>query len=579
MIKHNPGDVINNRYRVVALLNKGGFGAIYRAWDLNLAAPCALKHNIDDSPGAAEQFAREASFLANLRHPNLPRVLDHFTIPGQGQYLVMDYIPGEDLQEMLDNAGGPLPEAQVLGWIQQVMDALIYLHWQDPPVVHRDIKPANVRITPEGTAMLVDFGIAKRFQVDQRTSLGAQAATPGFSPAEQYSQAPTDERSDVYSLGATVYAALTGQTPPESIVLASGTALVPPSKINPRISPNVEATLLKAMAVTPEDRYQSMSEFKEAIFGDGEQDAAARVESAAPVLETVMVVNEPVAANAASSYPGGAPTVNASDYIPEGNIEPARNRKLGLVCGGIVALLILMLLCGVGSWYAYSYFSDTQAVDNHATDTQLAQEQEYMNQTRAALDFELGSLATQYAGQTAASQAPTETSLPEIPSATVEQVAVTDTPQASPTAEVSLDEVMITEWGMAYFAKLTGGCYEKPALCFKLNDNYRDTQSGVHASLISKEEILIDPSWPNPHLVFWTHSILPHKGQLDISANGDWSTLRQFDTKRVEWQENAIDLSMFKGKNIVIKFWSMVNGYPQSTWFLENLKIVPDYKP
>jgi len=199
-----PGQLLNSRYRIVKLLGQGGFGAVYRAWDTNLHGPVAVKENFDPSPASQNQFAREASMLFLLRHNNLPRVIDHFNIPGQGQYLVMDFIEGEDLQAMLDQTGGPLDEATVLPWIEQVCDALEYMHSQNPPVIHRDIKPANIKITPQGQAILVDFGIAKTFDPNLATTQGARAVTPGFSPNEQYGQGRTDARTDVYALGATL---------------------------------------------------------------------------------------------------------------------------------------------------------------------------------------------------------------------------------------------------------------------------------------------------------------------------------------------------------------------------------------
>jgi len=166
------GQLINNRYRIVKKLGQGGFGAVYRAWDTNLNGPCAVKENFDTSPKAQKQFAREASLLFNLNHPHLPRVFDHFFIPGQGQYLVMDYIEGEDLQEMLQRVGGALPESQVIEWIGHVCDALDYLHTQNPPIIHRDIKPANIKITHPGKALLVDFGIAKVTPLKKPSFLG-----------------------------------------------------------------------------------------------------------------------------------------------------------------------------------------------------------------------------------------------------------------------------------------------------------------------------------------------------------------------------------------------------------------------
>src|SRR4030067_2171870 len=204
------GQTINNRYRVVKLLGQGGFGAVYRAWDSNLRKPCAVKENLDISPEAQRQFNREATVLANLSHPNLPRVTDYFTIEDQGQYLVMDFVEGEDLATLIQRAGES-PVAQAITWIGQVADAISYLHQRVPPVVHRDIKPANIRVTPEGRAMLVDFGLVKLFDPQMKTTIGARAVTPGFAPPEQYGQGSTDPRTDIYALGATMYNITTNQ--------------------------------------------------------------------------------------------------------------------------------------------------------------------------------------------------------------------------------------------------------------------------------------------------------------------------------------------------------------------------------
>jgi len=219
------GEIINNRYRIVRLLCEGGFGAVYRAWDINLKGPVAVKENHEISPQAQKQFTHEAELLFKLRHPNLPRVTDHFFVPEQGQYLVMDYVEGEDLQTMLDARGGkPLPEQQVLPWVEQVCDALTYLHSQDPPILHRDIKPGNIKITPDGEAMLVDFGIAKVYDPDHHTTVGARAVTPGYSPPEQYGTG-TDAQSDVYARAASPDAALRAQAADELALDASHRAV------------------------------------------------------------------------------------------------------------------------------------------------------------------------------------------------------------------------------------------------------------------------------------------------------------------------------------------------------------------
>ena len=178
------GQVLNSRYRIVRLLGQGGFGAVYRAWDTNLNEPVALKESFETTPSAQKQFQLEAKLLFKLHHANLPRVHDFFIIQDQGMYLVMDYIEGEDLGQMQERNGGPLPEAQVLPYIKQVCDALIYLHNLNPPIIHRDIKPANIRIDSQGQAFLVDFGIAKVYDANLKTTQSARAITPGFSPVE-----------------------------------------------------------------------------------------------------------------------------------------------------------------------------------------------------------------------------------------------------------------------------------------------------------------------------------------------------------------------------------------------------------
>src|SRR5512133_636417 len=203
------GALLHKRYRIVEILGQGGMGSVYRAVDENLGVDVAVKENLFTTDEYARQFRLEAVILANLRHPNMPRVTDHFVIVGQGQYLVMDYIEGEDLRQRMERVG-ILPEEEVILIGAAVCDALSYLGTRKTPIIHRDIKPGNVKITPQGQIFLVDFGLAKTMQGSQATTTGARAMTPGFSPPEQYGTARTDQRSDIFSLGATLYAALTG---------------------------------------------------------------------------------------------------------------------------------------------------------------------------------------------------------------------------------------------------------------------------------------------------------------------------------------------------------------------------------
>jgi len=260
------GQVLNNRYRIVNLLGQGGYGAVYRAWDITLSHRCALKENLETSEEARSQFEQEAIVLAGLRHPNLPRVTDHFFIPGEGQYLVMDYIEGRELTDIITDERTFVSETQVLGWIDQVCSALEYLHGQTPSVIHRDVKPQNIIIDEDDHAILVDFGIFKLFDSQVSTAKGARGVTPGYSPPEQYGRGRTDARSDEYSVGATLYYALTGVDPVDAIErLVHHQPMLRPSELNPSISPPTEKSILKAMQLESNDRYQTIAALRDAL--------------------------------------------------------------------------------------------------------------------------------------------------------------------------------------------------------------------------------------------------------------------------------------------------------------------------
>jgi len=242
-------------------------GAVYRAHDRNLDVEVAVKENFFVSAESARQFQREAHLLFELRHPGLPRVMDHFVVEGQGQYLVMDYIEGDDGREILEKNEGPLDEETVMDWAIQILEALKYLHARQPPVIHRDVKPANIKITTEGRAMLVDFGLAKEYDSTKSTTVGAKAFTPGFAPPEQYGQGRTDPRTDVYSFGATLYNLLTNKVPADGLRRAMDKErLIAVRDLNPRVSPHVAAAIERATEVKPEDRFESAEAFEAALL-------------------------------------------------------------------------------------------------------------------------------------------------------------------------------------------------------------------------------------------------------------------------------------------------------------------------
>jgi eukaryotic-like serine/threonine-protein kinase len=261
------GALLHKRYRIVEILGQGGMGSVYRAVDENLGVDVAVKENLFTTDEYARQFRLEAVILANLRHPNLPRVTDHFVIGDQGQYLVMDYIEGEDLRQRMERQGNiQEDDAILLG--AAMCDALTYLHTRKPPILHRDIKPGNVKITPDGHIFLVDFGLAKVLHGSQATTTGARAMTPGYSPPEQYGTARTDPRTDIYSLGATLYAALTGIIPEDGLARAmDNTQLTPLRKRNSKVSRRLAQAIEKAMGIDPADRFQNGEEFKRALLG------------------------------------------------------------------------------------------------------------------------------------------------------------------------------------------------------------------------------------------------------------------------------------------------------------------------
>jgi serine/threonine-protein kinase len=257
-------------------------GAIYQAEDTRLEGRlCALKETISEPNAPPErleqtqaQFHREASVLARLDHPNLPKVSDYFLHDGR-DYLVMDFVSGRDLRDLLEEARGQgkfLPEEDVLAWAGQLCDALEYLHSQDPPVLHRDIKPANIKLTPTGTIKLVDFGLVKLLAPDDNQTITVLQGrgTVQYTPLEQYGgdTGHTDARSDIYSLGATLYHLLTAQPPLEAKQrFLKPNAMPTARQLNPNVSAQVDQALTHAMAMHPDDRPSNIAEFRAELFG------------------------------------------------------------------------------------------------------------------------------------------------------------------------------------------------------------------------------------------------------------------------------------------------------------------------
>ncbi len=223
---------------------------------------------------AREQFLREATVLARLDHPNLPKVSDFFSI-GSRDYLSMDYVPGKDLRTLMleaRHAGRFLEESDVLNWANQLADALVYLHSQNPPIVHRDIKPSNLKLTPSGLVKLVDFGLVKLMAPGEITITVLQGqGTALYTPLEQFGgdSGHTDVRSDIYAFGATLYHLLTNQAPVNARDrFLNPECMAPPRQVNPNISLRTERAILWAMNLHPDERPETMDVFRQALLGD-----------------------------------------------------------------------------------------------------------------------------------------------------------------------------------------------------------------------------------------------------------------------------------------------------------------------
>lgn len=276
------GTLLQGRYKIMEPLNEGGMSVVYLAEDQVLGNRVAVKEMKDgflsaqERALAAQQFRKEAHILANLEHPGLPRVSNFFE-QNQRHYLVMDYISGNTLEALLHQHEGRLPEALVLCIGAAVCRVLDYLHQVQPAVIFRDLKPSNIMLSraglgdgEEGRVKLIDFGISKIFDAVQGThTIIKGAGTPGFAPPEQYGaqgRMRTDTRSDIYSLGATMYALLTGQVPTEATDRwMNGVVLPAPTSLNPQIGAPTEALILKMMELKPQDRPKTAREVFDAI--------------------------------------------------------------------------------------------------------------------------------------------------------------------------------------------------------------------------------------------------------------------------------------------------------------------------
>jgi eukaryotic-like serine/threonine-protein kinase len=365
-----PETVLQGRYRVVRQLGQGGMGAVYEAIDERLDTTVALKETLFGDERLRKQFEREARLLARMHHPALPRVSDHFS-EADGQFLVMQFIAGDDLAQMMKDKQGPFPPDQVLRWGDQLLDALDYLHTQEPQIIHRDIKPQNLKLTSRGQIILLDFGLAKGETAGLSavtTSASIYGYTPNYAPLEQIQGQGTDPRSDIYALSATLYHLMTGVKPPDALTRAAAMVngqadpLVPANQISGAIGPEVASVLMRGMSQNRTQRYASAAGMRAALKGTEEVVTLAGKAEAATIL-----FQQPDVTQVDPAGPTVRSTAARTGETTVVQQLPPTRRRTSAWAAGIAAVILIGAIFGV--FYAYQRRNRTttqQPPDNAA---------------------------------------------------------------------------------------------------------------------------------------------------------------------------------------------------------------------
>jgi eukaryotic-like serine/threonine-protein kinase len=371
-----PEIVLQGRYRIVRQLGQGGMGAVYEAVDERLDTVVALKETLFTDEKLRKQFEREARLLARLSHQALPKVSDHFN-EADGQFLVMQYIAGQDFFEMMAHRNDPFSQEEVLGWGDQLCDVLDYLHTQDPQIIHRDIKPQNLKRTARGQVVLLDFGLAKGSAGQMSvvtTSASIFGYTPNYAPLEQVQGLGTDPRSDIYSLSATLFHLLTNIKPPDALTRASAIVnglpdpLPPANEVTSNVSTAVAAVLSKGMSQKRDDRYESAALMREALRAAAEHPdnaAATLLAPGAPGLVAAQTVanqpptnlpgyqTRPIQSEAktllAAESTSVRPATSDSDATAVRPVAPPKQSFRWAVA----AVLLVLIVGSVGAFYMY----------------------------------------------------------------------------------------------------------------------------------------------------------------------------------------------------------------------------------
>jgi serine/threonine protein kinase len=404
------GKLLQQRYRIDRQIGQGGMGAVYVATDERFGSVVAIKETLCMDDNYRRALEREARLLNSLKHSALPRVSDHF-LEENGQFLVMEYIPGEDLCSIQESEYRPFPIEQVLTWADQLLDALDFLHNQVNPVIHRDIKPQNLKVTPRGQIILLDFGLAKG-NVTGAGSLTAAKSIFGYSrnyaSLEQIQGTGTDPRSDLYSLAATLYHLATNTPPEDALTRAMAVLshkpdpLIPANAVVPEIPAGVSAILYRAMDLNAAARPSSAAEMRE-MLRNHEDYAGMAVPMGTAVADRPEFHGQPTKLMPGTTRQAGERQTDIKTEILPGYVsEETSIRSPGIVASsssvrrrrfGIKAAFASLLLL-VGAACAGIYVYDPALFGHEPAESPVA-EAPAVTEPKAEADAEKGSAWTE----------------------------------------------------------------------------------------------------------------------------------------------------------------------------------------
>jgi serine/threonine protein kinase len=397
------GKILQNRYRIEKQIGQGGMGTVFVAVDERFGSTVAIKETFFEEENLSKAFEREARLLNSLKHPALPKVSDFFA-EENGQFIVMEFISGEDLSEILEKSDKPFSVEEVLNWADQLCDALKYLHTQDMPVIHRDIKPQNLKLTPSNQIILLDFGLAKGNPTDVSHKTAAKSIfgySRNYASLEQIQGTGTDPQSDLYSLAATLYHLMTGIPPADAltramnVLNAKSDPLIPANLINKKIPKAVAQVLQQSMALNANERPASAVEMSLMLENcDKSIDLNADVEDFDAVFAPDLLTQKTKLMSRATNINQVAESELKTDILTPDNSEDnstetriarpfattaPKSRKVVLLFG--TAFSGLLVFGGLG----YFMMNPAQKADEPAAENQIEQKQVLPSNTAVAV--------------------------------------------------------------------------------------------------------------------------------------------------------------------------------------------------